>query len=393
MKEEINNEMDALLRRLSRRDGTAGLDGSNSSLSDHLDADELNAYSENTLPSKTRLRYTEHLADCARCRSLVTQLTQSAGLELPGTEKPQSSWLASFLGKLVTPFTLRYALPVLAAIGIVAIGLIVLRREPAGMFTAQKADHSQSKTVDVPQSNQSSTGFHDGKLNSESQTTPTTEGVAEGNKSQPIAQQKSSTDAVASDRVEPAAPAAPKDQSAVAVAAPESIASGAAQTRTDVSKLDDAERQQKTEDLKKAKQAEEDRDKVAAAKEPVVNQRRVDELRGASPDAANRPAKENYQVGTGVSSVFSAGRSKREGKEEESKNESETRTVEGHQFRKQGNLWMDTAYNSSIRTLTVVRGSESYRSLIADEPAIRTIAEQLDGEIVVVWKGKAYRIR
>jgi hypothetical protein len=30
--------------------------------------------------------------------------------------------------------------------------------------------------------------------------------------------------------------------------------------------------------------------------------------------------------------------------------------------------------------------------LIADEPAIKTIADQLDGEIIVVWKGRAYHI-
>jgi hypothetical protein len=31
--------------------------------------------------------------------------------------------------------------------------------------------------------------------------------------------------------------------------------------------------------------------------------------------------------------------------------------------------------------------------LIADEPAIKTIADQLDGEIIVVWKSRTYRIQ
>ena len=44
-------------------------------------------------------------------------------------------------------------------------------------------------------------------------------------------------------------------------------------------------------------------------------------------------------------------------------------------------------------TVKVKRGSEQYRALIADEPAIRSIAEQLGGEVIVVWKGTAYRIR
>jgi hypothetical protein len=31
--------------------------------------------------------------------------------------------------------------------------------------------------------------------------------------------------------------------------------------------------------------------------------------------------------------------------------------------------------------------------LIADEPTIKTIADRLGGEIIVVWKGRAYRIQ
>jgi len=43
--------------------------------------------------------------------------------------------------------------------------------------------------------------------------------------------------------------------------------------------------------------------------------------------------------------------------------------------------------------MTVTRGSEGYRTLVADEPAIKTIADELDGEIIVVWKNRTYRIR
>ena len=68
------------------------------------------------------------------------------------------------------------------------------------------------------------------------------------------------------------------------------------------------------------------------------------------------------------------------------------RRVGGRQFRRQGGVWVDTAYNSSRQTTSVARGSEQYRALVADEPGIRTIADQLGGEVIVVWKGRAYRI-
>jgi hypothetical protein len=73
--------------------------------------------------------------------------------------------------------------------------------------------------------------------------------------------------------------------------------------------------------------------------------------------------------------------------------ESDTRTVSGRQFRRQGSVWIDTAYQSSSPTTTIARDSEQFRALTADEPGIRTIAAQLSGEVVVVWKGRAYRIR
>jgi hypothetical protein len=47
---------------------------------------------------------------------------------------------------------------------------------------------------------------------------------------------------------------------------------------------------------------------------------------------------------------------------------------------------------SGRATVNVTRGSEQYRALVADEPGLRTIAEQLGGEVVVVWKSRAYRI-
>jgi len=100
----------------------------------------------------------------------------------------------------------------------------------------------------------------------------------------------------------------------------------------------------------------------------------------------SRPPKTTDRV-SGIGSAGAAGDLKRD---ELSAN---TRSVAGRRFQKKGGVWTDTAYDSSKDVMTVTRGSEAYRSLVADEPAIRTIADELDGEIVVVWKGHTYRIR
>jgi hypothetical protein len=69
------------------------------------------------------------------------------------------------------------------------------------------------------------------------------------------------------------------------------------------------------------------------------------------------------------------------------------RVVAGRRFRRENNVWIDTAYSPSTPTTNITRGSEQYRALVGDEPDLGRIAEQLDGEVIVVWKGKAYRIR
>jgi hypothetical protein len=78
---------------------------------------------------------------------------------------------------------------------------------------------------------------------------------------------------------------------------------------------------------------------------------------------------------------------------EKKKAEVESRSVGGRTFLREGNAWIDTAYEPSNSLTRVTRGSEQYRALVADEPALRTIAQQLDGVVIVVWKGRSYRIQ
>src|ERR1700694_1647571 len=79
MKQSEYNEIDSLLRNLARRDRSLPTElGNERSTSAHLDADELNSYAEGALPPSTRARYTSHLADCADCRRIVTQLSIAA---------------------------------------------------------------------------------------------------------------------------------------------------------------------------------------------------------------------------------------------------------------------------------------------------------------------------
>ena len=142
MKQDSNNAIDLMLRKLGRSGSlqhNAG-NGAAESSDVHLDTDELSAYAENALPTTTRARYTEHLADCARCRQIVSQLSHAAGLVIDDSASAvPSSWLKAFLVSLFSPMVLRYAVPALGLLIVASIGFIALRSK-AGMEVAQRRE-------------------------------------------------------------------------------------------------------------------------------------------------------------------------------------------------------------------------------------------------------------
>jgi len=68
----------------------------------------------------------------------------------------------------------------------------------------------------------------------------------------------------------------------------------------------------------------------------------------------------------------------------------ETRSVGGRKFKHQGNAWVDAKFKSSMSVKSISRGSSEFEAL---DSGLRSIAQQLGGEVIVVWKNKAYLIR
>lgn len=123
--------------------------------------------------------------------------------------------------------------------------------------------------------------------------------------------------------------------------------------------------------------------------------------------AANRPALRNAPATSTGATAAAKPAPKREARDDEKKKDAdkaadsansksssaETRNVAGRRFRREGDAWIDTAYRSGEATTVVRRGSDQYRALVADEPEIARVANAFGGEVVVVWKGRAYRIK
>ena len=404
MKQETNNEMDLLLRRLGRRqDFLAPAAGG------HLDTDELSAYAENVLPVKTRARYTEHLAECSRCRELVVQLSASAGVVIAEqTDKISvvSGW-RKFLAGLFSPMVLRYAAPALGLIVVAAIGFVVLRRGGSSERVSQvQPAESQStrvaERIEPFQSPQNGAAYDDNK--------PAGSAVhadsAVNKEATKEAQTKDSEQSAASAPQPTPAPADVVSQNAPAAKAPEPkpeaqpVTVASEPPPPNRAKLDDiSDKRQQNEDAVRKQEAEV---KVAKSQDSKKNFE-IDGAKGkdegATPSTArsrvakNKPVVGDLSSAQGAAAPGGARREREETGRGDKDSSAETRSVAGRRFRKQGGVWIDTAYDQSKAITTYHRDSESYRSLIADEPSIKTIADQLDGEIIVVWKGRTYRIQ
>jgi hypothetical protein len=393
MKETKNNDIDALLRFFARRERIESRGHARSaatgdiSISDHLDADELNSYAEGVVPAFARARYTEHLADCERCRGIVVGLTQSTGLTARHEVRDQQRvgfWQT--FAALFAPPVLRYGVPALVLTAIIAAGLLALRQPQRTEFVAQnepqKAPAALSLSNPTPsQSNDAAQPIQQGNV----QTATSSDSKLAKQNAQ--SERNTSVQASASplhDQGEESATKnflQPGQASGVAKSqtplAPQPPPSPAKPAPSEGDKIEAVERVKVREAQERTRT--EDRDR--AVNEPGADRGSV----FSKPAAAPRT--------TGKLGGFSvAGRGGLAKEKKDSNDEVETRVVSGRTFRRQGSAWIDTAYEASRATTSVARGSEQYRSLVADEPGIRAIAEQLGGEVIVVWKGRAYRL-
>lgn len=376
MKRETNNEMDLLLRRVARS-------AADSADRDHLDADELSSYAENALPTAARARYTEHLAECASCRKLVAQLSSAGGVVTSAQTMKVSepSALKKFLASLFAPMVLRYAVPALGLIVVAAIGFTVLRRNEQHESVAQlKEQEAKAPIVQPGPSESPAPGIVDdnrGFFGSPEPAPP-----ARGERSREAAKETQPAPApsqtpVVSGRADAqaneAAPVTKAEQPPPASkpAEPKPV------TTTDVTAA--------TDELQKRPETE-------ARKDEVTN-RPARDLPKATVAAASPADDRSFATGRAAAPPVGGVANVKRRSLEQDKIDAETRVAGGRRFRREGGVWIDTAYSSSRSTVNVSRGSEQFRALVADEPVIKSIAEQLDGEIIVVWKDRAYRIR
>ena len=436
MKRSDSTEMDRLLRRHAgrgvealRAKGDVTVEAKSGA---HLDADEMNAYAEGALPEATRSRYFAHLADCHDCRKLVTELTLAASRADEGKARvaslettPAKSWRER-LAIIFSPPVLRYGVPALALFAVIIVAIVAMRGNRNESGVALNVDQSryspqrvEGDSTTTAQSNTAQANTATGTAGNPSSANATPLEGLPNQQTQPDAAatpppaanptQMGDDAPVLSKSTLPKSETAPaadtKDASgefsttskreqpevAASASAPPPAPQETGRSRSTENEV--ASRDVREEQKKNKAAGKEDVDEMVvdgrntggmvgsqrAANEPRADAGRTTTARAAQGEARKRPPA-TAKSGPALSDKI--------GEKEVS---TETRNVSGRQFRRQGSAWVDTAYNSSRPATSVARGSEQYRALVADEPALRTIAEQLGGEVIVVWKRRAYR--
>lgn len=368
MEFEFDKEMDAILRRA--RVGEAAV-----SFDSHIDADEIAAFAENALPEQARARYTAHFADCARCRSILSNVitlnseaavvTASSVVSEENTEE-QTPWyrrlfafpqLAYTMGAFVLLFSGFFGYLILQ-------NLSGSRNADVSRITEQPAASEKSAP-----SNANSSVFSAANSNAASNTASTNT----------TANTSSTANSATLPAATPAAvPAMPTDGKPALTEGENKPA----ESQTAATPAPKAEaKNEKTDDEVLAK----------SMPAPVTQPNAA----GASREEKERDKSDN-KLSTADQSTKDADedrlRAQRSMPESPKKKMNEAggkRSVGGKTFNNVGGIWFDAAY-SNQKQKTVTRGSKDYQKLDA---GLRSIAENLGGTVVVLWNGKAYRIQ
>ncbi len=397
MENEFDNEIDALLRGAMRSGETLRSTDSG----EHLDADEIVIFAENALPEKAKPRVVKHLADCDRCRTI---LSNTVILNKEADEEVASAPVASDVRKTVIAASAPWYRSLFATRNLAfgMGGLAIIFAGMLGFFVIQNSMVSNKSEV---------AQVSDSELpaNRAAELRQSEETLANTNAADPEAIDLKDSDVAAT-------PVAPLDIESDNVNGPNPGGVDRKQpdgdaksnrenksdkiqdksTDSDVAKRTDEPLAEESEVADEVKDAAPGRKLRASRKERVGNA-------SATPAAAKRagsrsapkPARAKPSIMEQPKSE-TAGAERRKRKsdisadsvETYSKKSIATRKINGKTFTRKNRVWYDSKYRGQ-KTTNIKRGTSAYKNL---DSGVRTIAKKLGGTVVLVWKSKAYRI-
>ncbi|MBS1793074.1 MAG: hypothetical protein JSS81_04425 [Acidobacteria bacterium] len=374
MEFEFDKEMDAILRKARGTEAAAFFDA-------HLDADQISAFAENALPEKARRRSVEHLAECARCRGILSNVVALNAEAEP--ETASSTVTPKEIAAVPVPWYRRlFAFPQLAyTMGALVLlfsgffGYVALQNLSSG-----SRDVSYSKTPSEPATKSAPAA----NAPAVSVANKPTENVAAANTAPAnSASSPAATPGVSMPPAEPERGPMNKDREAVPTERKSDITTGEGQTSAAPAPITE-------EDTKTA-------DKTAEEGN-IIRQQNTDEAPKPSstttgavpkPDLSKKEAQTRDERFGGDDQPKLKTRSVPEKNAGAQPVPGTTRSVGGKTFNNVGGTWFDSAYTNQ-KQKTVNRGTDEYRKL---DSGLRAIGDELGGTVIVLWKSKAYRIQ
>lgn len=401
---EFDKEIDVLLRQTARNGDFV----SNNIAEAHLDADEIAAFAENALPEKTRQNYMRHLADCDGCRKSLSNL-----IALNSEFEPETIYAEEkqFVAPPIPWYRRLFAFPNLAY----TLGALVVIFSGIAAFTVLQSVKNPSSS-EVSQ-------ISDKQPNGKGMSSDGTETPSEtySSNSQMAANTAASNSMSSNTSVSNAASMTSISNSAANISNPAIAAAPTVTANSNAAiSSDKAEKDSKTANKP-----------VSPAKEPtdLVAEKENSPVAGAAPPPAPviTPKENNFVLDGELSKqqnqtqqnsiaqnqtqitpdsrnvqrvpMSSARAEGKNRKTDESRDDADdnklksaattTTSVGGKNFKRENNVWYDTAYRGQA-TKNVTRGTNEYKKL---DSGLRGIAENLGGTVVIVWKQKAYRIQ
>lgn len=404
MEVNFDKQIDTILRDLAKGDAFA-----ESPPVSHLDADELSAFAENVLPQKARLRAMEHLADCSKCRNILStfvSLNVEAESETVHEEVktiaaiPETPWYR----RLFAFPSLSYLMGAMALILVGTIGIILWQNGQDSQLNVAKNEESVTEKVKGP-SGVSSDGeapaseVYSANKAANAVAQPTVNAVANSNSSVTVSN-TTLTDP-------------PKPIATPASVGSANTATGSGPTLSDTKKVEsDAPPVVAKEDVAskggEGKRAGNEPETYATpasraqTEENLAGQRVETQTQNRAvqntiiyPDGESRDARRNAPPAPAPAKKAAPRESQvADDKDENEKNKVEAKPtaykdVAGKSFRSEKGIWTDTAYKGGSLT-NIRRGTDEYKKL---DSGLRSTADYLGGTVIIVWKGKNYKIQ
>ncbi len=380
---DFDKEIDTLLRKARDDRGMNGGDTAEM----HLDADGIAAFAENALPEKTRVVFTMHLADCGRCRKILSNviaMNVEAGPETAFVAAPvMAAASVPWYQKLFVFPNMAYVMGSLVLLfgGFFAYSVLLnsegsLNSEVSQVADTQQKQSGPSAIFDEPNS------------------------PAAANTAMNSANAMSSAE---NKMVDPPSSIKRKEVTAPDV----NSAPAAARSTTDVliSREDTSERDKNMTldgvDAMSGKPAPlpftavpEDRAKDEKGDMALVKNKKnkADDKQDSLLLSTRQMSEMPLSDARGRAKTTGPRNNQQNITQNQAANESEasvTRSVGGKNFQRKEGVWYDSAYHGQT-TVNIGRGTDAFKKLDA---GLRTIANTLDGVVVTVWKNKAYRIQ